>query len=56
MSILAEMSITWIQPETISLLGFGGAFLVLCGAILAVKPAYKKKEINSHSKDIFKKI
>jgi drug/metabolite transporter (DMT)-like permease len=56
MSILAEMSITWIQPETISLLGFGGAFLVLCGAILAVKPAYKKKEINSHSKDIFNKI
>jgi len=42
MSILAEMSINWILPETISSLGFGGAFLVICGAILAVKPARRK--------------
>ncbi len=41
--ILAALEVKWIDPESITLAGFGGAILVIIGAILVIIPAKKNK-------------
>lgn len=38
MAILVEMQVNWIEVESITLIGFAGALLVIIGAILVILP------------------
>jgi drug/metabolite transporter (DMT)-like permease len=44
MAILTRMEVTWVAPETFSILAFLGALTVLAGAILVIRAGWNKKE------------
>ncbi len=44
MAILTRMEVTWVGPETFTLLAFLGAFIVLIGAIVVIRAGWVKKE------------
>lgn len=43
MAIVTRMGVDWIEPESFSLLSFGGALTVLSGAILVISAGWRKK-------------
>ncbi len=43
MAILTRMNVSWIEPESFSLVSVLGALTVLAGAILVISAGWKKK-------------
>lgn len=43
MSVLSSMDVSWISPESFSILGIAGAFTALAGAITVIMAGRKKK-------------
>lgn len=44
MAILTRMEVTWVGPETFSILAFLGALIVLAGALVVIRAGWNKKE------------
>jgi len=43
MAILTRMQVSWMEPESFSILSFIGALIVLGGAILVISAGWKRK-------------